>query len=58
MKQHEKGSLRTDVPKNADRYWSTADVEYEKAMIRIGGVPTIISKINGGGISASHIVEG
>ena len=50
--------MRTDVPKNADRYWSTADVEYEKAMIRIGGVPTIISKINGGGIGASHIVEG
>jgi hypothetical protein len=44
MKQHEKGSLTTDVPKDADRYWSTADVECEKAMIRIGGVPTIISR--------------
>ena len=46
--------MRTDLPKDADRYWSTVDVECEKAMIRIGGVPTIISKINGGGISVSY----
>jgi hypothetical protein len=32
------------VPKDADRYWSTADVECEKAMIKIDGVPTIISR--------------
>jgi hypothetical protein len=34
------------------------EVKCEKAMIRIGGVPTIISEINHGGIRAPHIVEG
>jgi hypothetical protein len=46
------------IPKDADRYWSMVEVKCEKAMIRNGGMRTIISEINRGGIRVPRIVEG